>query len=379
MRLTMVILQYTTAPDSRVYILSRSERKNEMRTRPTAIALALLGALVFAPFVFAHGQMEKSSSSSSSSAKAVSISAVPMPAMPTKQYTFELITKSNASPYWLAVREGAFAAAKKYGVTVKFEAPASGTDLATQISMVNNAVTAGVDGIILAAQNPKALLQPVRSAMSAHIPVVTVDSGLTPNISDSFLATENVAAAAALAKYTANHLMGDKGQYGIVDFNHTASTGILRPQGFELGMKSFPNIKMDGKVQYSQNSISKGESLADTMLVQYPNLKVIYGANDRSALGPAEAVAASNSNVKIVGFDADLGEIKFIKDGIIQASILQSPYNMGYYGVLELLDVHQGKKVPKRVNTGFFLLTPKDLATAKATAAIQQYAPSYKG
>lgn len=350
-----------------------------MRSVVRVLSLTLLVAVVAAATVFAHGQAEKQSSASSSATKSVLISAIPSAAMPSKHYTFELITKSNASPYWLAVKEGADAAAKKYGVTVRFEAPASGTDLSAQIGMVNNAVTAGVDGIILAAQNPKALLAPVKSAMAANIPVVTVDSGLSPNISDSFLATDNIAAAAAVAKYAANHLMGDSGQFGIIDFNHTASTGIERPQGFEQGMKSFSNIKMDGTVQYSQNSISTGKSLANTMLVQYPNLKVIFGANDRSALGPAEAIASSNSNVKIVGFDADLGEIKYIKDGIIQASILQSPYNMGYYGVVELLDIHQGKKVPKLVNTGYFLLTPQNLATSQATKAIKQYAPSYQG
>jgi ribose transport system substrate-binding protein len=214
--------------------------------------------------------------------------------------------------------------------------------------------------------------------MNAKIPVVTVDSGLSPNISDSFLATDNVGAAAAVAKYAATHLMNKKGEYGIIDFNHTASTGILRPEGFKKGMKQFPNIKMVGKVEYSQNSISTGESEANNMIVQYPNMKVIFGANDRSALGPAEAVASSNSKVKLVGFDADLGEIKFIKNGIIQASILQSPYDMGYYGVTELIDLHEGKSVPKLVNTGFYLLTPKNLGTSKATKAIQQYAPSYK-
>ncbi len=51
---------------------------------------------------------------------------------------------------------------------------------------------------------------------------------------------------------------------------------------------------------------------------------------------------------------------------------------MGYYGVVELLDIHQGTTVPKLVNTGFFLLTPKNLGTNQATKAIQQYAPTYK-
>ena len=310
--------------------------------------------------------------------KEITVAALATPAKPAKHYHFELITKSNASPYWLAVRDGADAAAKKFGVSVSFEAPASGSDLAGQIGMVNNAVTAGTDGIILAAQNPQALLKPVKSALARHIPVVTVDSGLSPNIADCFLATSNVGAASALAKYTAEHLMHRKGQYAIVDFNHTASTGIARPKGFMLGMKAYSGIKRMGPIQYSQNSVSKGLRIATTMLTQYPHLNVIFGANDRAALGPAEAVQRAHAKVKVVGFDADLGEIAYVKSGIIQASILQSPYDMGYYAVVAMLDKLAGKTLPKRISTPYFLLTPKNLSSAKATAAIRQYAPNYK-
>lgn len=308
----------------------------------------------------------------------VPIKDIPVPAKPAKAYNFELITKSSASPYWVAVREGADAAAAKWGVHVKFEAPASGLDLPAQIGMVNNAVTAGVDGIILAAQNPKALLGPVKSALAAHVPVVTVDSGISPNIADSFLATSNIGSAAALARYAATHLMDHTGQYAILDFNHTASTGILRPEGFEQGMKGFTNIKRMGPVEYGENSIRKGLALTSTMLTNYPDLKVVFGANDRSALGAAEAVVQAHSKVKIVGFDADLGEMKFIHSHVIEASILQSPYDMGYYGVVELIDVHEGKAVPKRVITPYFMLTPSDIGSKAATAAIRQYAPTYQ-
>lgn len=341
------------------------KKPSTLRSGLRGAAIAFGVAAMAAPVAFAGG-------------KAATVANLPKPGKPAKHYHFDLITKSNASPYWLAVREGADAAGKKFGVSVSFNAPSSGTDLAAQIGMVNNAVTAGPDGIILAAQNPKALLGPVRNALKHHIPVVTVDSGLSPNISDCFLATSNVEAAAHLAKYTADHLMNKKGQYAIVDFNHTASTGIERPTGFMKGMKSYSSIKKMGPIQYSQNSISKGIGITTNLLTQYPKLKVIFGANDRAALGPAEAIARKHAKVKVVGFDADLGEIKFIKNGIIQASILQSPYDMGYYAVVALLDKIAGKAIPKRIDTPYFMLTPSNLDTKQATKAIQQYAPKYK-
>lgn len=297
-----------------------------------------------------------------------------------KRRIFELITKSNASPYWLAVRDGADAAAKKYaGVTVRFEAPASGTDLATQISMVQTAITTHVSGIILAAQNPKALLSPVQSALKSKIPVVTVDSGISPNVSDSFLATSNIAAAKKLATYVAKKV-GGKGEYAIIDFNEESSTGIARPKGFKEGMAAFPGMKYVG-MQISNNVIATAKSEAETFLESHPKINVMFGANDRSAIGVAEAVQQMHLTGKVVvaGFDADLGEVSLIKHGVISASILQYPYRMGYQAVQELMDIKAGKSVPKRVDTPYMLVTPKNIGTPAAIKAITQYIPNYSG
>ena len=265
------------------------------------------------------------------------------------------------------------------GVTVKFEAPASGTDLATQISMVNNAVAAHVKGIILAAQNPKALLAPVRSAKKAGIPVVTVDSGITPNLSDSFLATSNRASSAALARYVAKKVHGH-GAYAIIDFNEESSTGILRPKGFRQGMAAFPHMKYIG-MQIGNNSIPKSTSEAETFIESHPNINVMFGANDRSAIGVADAVKQMHKVKKIIvaGFDADLGEVTLIKNRVISASILQSPYSMGYRAVYNLMRILAHKPVAKRVYTPYRLVTPANIHTPAAIRMIKQYIPSYKG
>src|SRR5579875_2594894 len=260
----------------------------------------------------------------------------------SKHYHFELITKSNASPYWLAVKAGADAAAKKLGDTVTFEAPASGTDLSSQLSMFNNAVTTHVDGIILAAQDPQPLSGPVANAIKSGIPVVTVDSGVSPQTSDSFIATSNIGAAAQVCAYGAK-LAGGKGEYGIIDFNQTSSTGRERPTGCKQGMAKYPGFKFVG--------------------------------NDRSALGVAEGVEAMHKTkqVTVVGFDADLGEVPLIKNGVIKGSLLQSPYTMGYQAVQELVAIKAGKSVPKQVNTKTFIVTPQNVSSATAQQFLAQY------
>lgn len=319
-----------------------------------------------------------SSNASNASATTAAASATSTTAA-NKHYNFELITKSNASPYWLAVKDGADAAASKFGVSVNFEAPASGTDLATQIGMVNQAVVRHVDGIILAAQTPDGLLAAVNQAIAAKIPVVTVDSGVTPNVADSFLATSNTASSAALAKYTAK-LAGGKGQYAIIDFNEISSTGIARPKGFRQGMASFPQFSFVGQ-KISNNSIATGRAEAAALIQSHPQLNLIFGANDRAALGAAEAVQAANKvgTIVVAGFDADLGEVNLIKQGVISAAILQSPYQMGYQAVQDLIAIKGGKTVAKRVITPYAMATKENIATPEVVAAIKQYIPTYNG
>lgn len=295
-------------------------------------------------------------------------------------YTFELITKSNDSPYWLAVRDGAQDAAKKLGnVTIKFQAPAHETDLKQQLSMFNNAVTAHRDGIILAAQQPAALTGPVKQAQQAGIPVITVDSGVKKGVAKQFLATSNVKAAATLAEQTAK-LAGGKGKYGIIDFNKVATTGQERPKGFKQGMKKFPDFQFVG-MQLSHNVISKAKSEAANMIASHPDLNLIFGANDRSAVGVGQAVqnAGKKGSIVVAGFDADLGEIKQIKKGIVKASVLQSPYQMGYQAVQNMVKLKKGKDIKQHIDTPFFIVTPKNVDTDKAVKFIKQYIPDYGG
>lgn len=329
------------------------------------------GGVVAALTLAACGSSSKAAAPSTTAAPSSSSTAATSSS--SKHYHFELITKSNASPYWLAVKAGADAAAKKFGDTISFEAPASGTDLSEQIAMFNDAVTSHVDGIVLAAQQPKPLAGPVEKAIKAGIPVVTVDSGVSPAVSDSFEATSNIKAGAQICEYGAK-LAGGKGEYGIIDFNEISSTGRQRPEGCQDGMKKYPNFKFIG-MQISNNSIAKGKAEAEAMLEAHPHMNMIFGANDRAALGAAEAVEALHkvSTVTVVGFDADLGEVPLIREGVIKASQLQSPYTMGYLAVENLVKIKEGKTVPKRIDTPTMIVTPKNVDTTKAKGFLAQY------
>ncbi len=86
-----------------------------------------------------------------------------------------LITMDSLDQHWVTLNEGAQKAAAELGVTVQFMAPNTKDD-AQQIECVNNAVSAGAQAIIVAANGPDAISSALREASDAGVKLIYVDS-----------------------------------------------------------------------------------------------------------------------------------------------------------------------------------------------------------
>ncbi|MCL6443762.1 MAG: substrate-binding domain-containing protein [Alicyclobacillus sp.] len=296
-----------------------------------------------------------------------------------EHFTFEFIPQASV-PFYISVQKGLDDAATQAGnISIRYEAPSSMTDLATQLSMFNSAVASHVDGIILAPQSPKAFVEPIKKAIKAGIPVICVDTGVTPNVASSYIATSNTDAAKKLAVYMASLVHG-KGTEAVINFNHSSSTAIERQTGWEIGMKAFPKMRYLG-AQLSNDDPGQAQSEAQNFYQRNPNINIIFGTNDLDAVGAANFVkrAKLKGKLLVAGFDADAGEIEYVKQGYIAASVLQYPYEMGRQAVEELLALKAGKHIPKVVYTKTFIVTPQNVNSREAINAISQYIAGYHG
>lgn len=70
--------------------------------------------------------------------------------------------------------------------------------------------------------------------------------------------------------------------------------------------------------------------------------------NEITTVGAARAIKelGLKEQVKLVGFDSSTNEIKWIEEGVIQAVVIQKPFNMGYLGVKTAYEALQGKRSP---------------------------------
>lgn len=323
------------------------------------------------------------SSGATSPAEPASVASEAQPEQSTsKGMIIKVIPLSTASDYWLALKQGAEDAAAEFGaeyggITIQYDGPKQDGDAATQIDILNNAVTAKADGVLLAATNPTALLSPVEDAIKAGVNVVTVDSGIEPNNADAFLATDNYEACKSLADYMAK-MVGSSGKYAIIADNFSFTSGRDRPVGFDDGMAEHADMQSVG-MQLCYGDIAKAEAITLNYLKANPDLSIVFAGNDRASVGATNAFIQEGivGSIKLCGVDVSLDAIKNMRAGIVQACVLQKPYNMGYEGVKTLIALKKGEAVEKQTDTGVFLLTPENLDTDEGIAAIRQYIPDY--
>jgi ribose transport system substrate-binding protein len=276
---------------------------------------------------------------------------------PKKRYRIAVVPKSVAFDFWLAVRAGAEKAGKEEGVQIIWKGPSDERDIAGQRAILENFITQRVDAIVFAACDAKAMVPIAQKALRAGIKVITIDSGLDPDVSLCFVATDNIKGGRIAAEVLAK-LIGYEGKVGLIPFVPGAATSIQREQGFKEGLKKFPKVKLVATL-YSESDVTKGMQVTENMLTAHPDLKGIFAANEPGAIGAARVLQARKlvGKVKLVAFDAAPTEIKALQDGVIQALIVQNPFRMGYEGVKMAVKALRGEKIPKRIDTGVTVVT----------------------
>jgi len=294
---------------------------------------------------------------------------------PTTQIRIAVVPKGTAHSFWLTVKAGAEQAGKEEGVQILWKGPAEETDVEGQQRILEDFINQKVDAIVMAACDADGMVPVVQRAMDAGIPVITIDSGVNSDLPLSFVATDNVAAAAKAAEVLCQ-LVGGKGKVGMIPFIKGAASSEQREQGFREGIKKCPGVTL-GPVLYSQSQVERAMQVTEDMLTANPDLVGIFAANEPGAVGAATMLEQRKlaGKIKLVGFDAAQPEIEALKRGTIQALIVQNPFKMGYEGVKLAVRAIKGDhaSIPKRVDTGVTVVTKENLETPEVQELLKEH------
>ncbi len=284
---------------------------------------------------------------------------------PGKERVFEIavIPKGTTHEFWKAIHAGAVMAARELKVDIFWKGPQKEDDRAQQITVVEDFISRGVDGIVLAPLDERALCRPVQDAVKEKIPVVIIDSGLQGEDYITYVATDNYKGG-VLGAQRLGELLEGKGRIFLIRYQEGSESTTERERGFlDTMKKEFPGISFLVQDQYAGSTTETAFQMAENLISRFPNVDGIFCPNESSTFGTLRALQASGlaGKVKFVGFDSSPKLVQGLRDGHLHGLILQNPMKIGYLGVKQMVLFLKGEKIEKRIDTGVYLATKENM------------------
>lgn len=289
-----------------------------------------------------------------------------------------LITKTDTNPFFVTMREGATQTSEELGVTLNTFAGRLDGDAETQIAAVENCIAAGVDGILIAPNDSRALVPVISQARESGILVIALDTPLEPvEAADATFATDNFRAGVLIGRWAAATLgdAANDARIATLDLNPSQiSVDYMRNQGFLTGFGidvNDPTVigdEDDPRIvghDVTQGNEEGGRQAMENLLQRDPDINVVYTINEPAAAGAYEALRAMGrqDDVLLVSVDGGCPGVQNVAEGIIGATSMQFPLLMASMGIEAISDYAATGAVPANTDGLDFFDTGVELVT----------------
>jgi ribose transport system substrate-binding protein len=202
-----------------------------------------------------------------------------------------VIPKGTTHEFWKSIHAGAARAASELGgVEIIWKGPQKEDDRTEQITLVDNAGAAGVDGIVLAPLDAEALVPPVERVIARGIPVVIIDSALNSTRPVSYVATDNYRGG-VLAGERLAELLGGKGKIILLRYAVGSASTEERERGFTDAIKKFPEITYLDDSQYAGATSDTAQKVAQSLVTRFRGqADGVFAPNESSTSGMLRAL-----------------------------------------------------------------------------------------
>ena len=271
-----------------------------------------------------------------------------------------VVLKTLASEYWGYVKNGCDAAAKELGITVTVVGPDAESNIAGQVTMIEEQIAAGCDAIVCAPTDAAAAAHALKAAIDKGIPVLSVDTNVGMEGQTSFVGTSNVDAAKQGGLWAAEQL-GEGAKAVIIYGQEGDNTSNMRREGYEAACQE-KGIEVLAALS-GQNTTDGATKTMEDLLSAHPGeIDVVFCHNDDTAIGAMNACkSAGVSDILIVGFDGNKSAVELIMaDELIKATVAQQPYAMGYEVVKAAYAAIQGQKVDAVISAPVKVVTKEN-------------------
>ena len=261
-------------------------------------------------------------------------------------------SEKEVNPFRIAETESIRSEAKKRNIKELVYTNAN-SQASKQISDIRDMIAQDVDAIVVAPLLEEGMDPALNAASEAGIPVFLIDRETAGKPCEDYITfmgsnffKQGKQAADLLADFT-----NEKAQVAVLEGTPGASVTIDRTEGFEQGLKQYPNMEIVAS-QTGEFLRTKGQTVMEQLIQSNPEIDAVYAENDEMALGAIQALKDAGKDpgkdVKVVSIDGTRQAVQAIITGDINVVIETNPR----FGPLAFDTIEKflaGKPIPQKI------------------------------
>jgi len=284
--------------------------------------------------------------------------------------TVALVMKTLLNPFFVAMKEGAEAAARDHEVRLLVRTAATETSYAKQVGILDALIDTGVDAVVISPADSVQVIPALKRVQQAGIVLINIDNPLDRAAAQAYdlepvplITVDNERGAYLAAAHIAAQVPdGERAQAAILEGLPGIDTTLTRRRGATRAFADVPRVTLVAS-ETANFEITQAHAVTLSLLDRFPNLRLLFASNDMMAIGAVRALKDTHrTGVLVAGFDA-LEEAKdAIRRGDLEVTVDQQAHRQGYLGVSYAVRRLAGEALPDRTIVDILLVHAGTLA-----------------
>jgi simple sugar transport system substrate-binding protein len=235
---------------------------------------------------------------------------------------------THAAPgdsFWDVVKAGSTRAGEDLGIDVQYN---SSPQPGEQSTLIDSAVADGTDGLVVSMANPDGLEASIKAAVSAGVPVITINSGIDDW--QEFGAITHVGQSETIAGNAAGEELTNAGLTNVICVIQEPGN-IALEERCRAAKETFEGTMKN--LQTDNTDLAQSQATIESQLAADDSVDGILALGGDMAGRAVAAVASTGRDIKVGTFDLNSAVAQDVLDGKLLFAVDQQPYVQGYLGV----------------------------------------------
>ena len=290
-----------------------------------------------------------------------------------ESYQIAYLTPGLNVPFWKYLSDGIKQAAVASGASIEVTDYDSRNDAATQLQNAQDAITRGVDAIIISPTDSSTAPAVLELAAEANVPVIIADIGTDSGDYVSFVISSNEQGAYEAGQVLVENMKANGWEGAdvvMITISQARINGQNRTRGFTRALEE-GGSKVAQYLESKDYTRAEAQQQALDLPTANPDARGFFTQHDGATLGAWTAIgdAGKQNDLILVGFDGSPESVELIREGKLKAASMQQPVLMGRMSLDVTLKHLRGEEVEKETEVPTILVTPENLTDVETTLA----------